>query len=182
MRGITAGADSAVQAEHVPLLIFCELNFASAVVRVCNAYESFDWNGFTWSGLGNLGSIEPIEEGNELQMYGIGLQLSGVNTSLIATALGEQYQGRRVNIWFAPLNPSTYAVVADPIGPFRFRMDTMNVVKGKEAVITLTAESRHADWDRARIRRWTDEDQQAEYPGDKFFEFVPEMQEKEILF
>jgi hypothetical protein len=182
MRDITGAVEAAVEAEHVPMLAFVEMQFASGTVRVCNAYETVPWNGFNWLGLGNLGSIEPIEESTELQMNGIGLQLSGVNPALISTALGEQYQGRACKIWFAPLNPTTYVPIVDPIGPFRFRMDTMSIEKGKTATISVTAENRLADWDRARVRRYTDEDQQAEFPGDRFFEFVPELQEKEIIF
>ena len=36
------------------------------------------------------------------------------------------------------------------------------------------------DLERAEVRRYTDADQQAEYPGDRFFEFVPALQEAEI--
>jgi hypothetical protein len=110
-RSATAAALAAMEAEHVPMLAFVEMQFASGTVRVCNAFESVPWNGFTWLGLGNLGTIEPIEESTELQMSGIGLQLSGVNPALIATALGEQYQGRRCNIWFAPLGVDDLATL-----------------------------------------------------------------------
>ncbi len=44
----------------------------------------------------------------------------------------------------------------------------------------LTCESRLVDLERAEVRRYTDADQQAEYPGDRFFEFVPALQEAEI--
>ena len=36
------------------------------------------------------------------------------------------------------------------------------------------------DLERAEVRRYTDADQQAEYPGDRFFEFVAALQEAEI--
>ena len=59
-------------------------------------------------------------------------------------------------------------------------MDTMEVVDGPEPRVALSCESRLVDLERAEVRRYTDADQQAEYPGDRFFEFVPALQEAEI--
>ena len=181
-RGLTGAVETAVDAEHVPYLIFVELEWPSGTVRMCNAFNTYPWNGFDWLGLGNLGSINVIKEGAELQMYGIEMQLSGVNTALAAAALGEDYQGQAARVWFAPLNPATFVPLADPVGPFKFRMDSSGITRGKNPTITITAESPMADYDRPRVRRWTDEDQQAVWPGDTFFSRVPQMQELEILF
>jgi hypothetical protein len=73
-------------------------------------------------------------------------------------------------------------VAPDPVGPFTFRMDVMSIDKGEQATITLSAEDRRAGADRPRIRRYTDEDHQLDYPGDRFFDMVPELQDREILF
>lgn len=102
-RSLTAAVDAALSAEHVPYLVFVQLEFASGIVRLCNAGYDFQWNGFTWLGAGNVASIQPIQEGAELQMYGVAMQLSGVNVGLVASALGEQYQGLPAKIWVAPL-------------------------------------------------------------------------------
>lgn len=102
-RGLTGAVETAVDAEHVPFLIFVELEWPSGTLRMCNAFNTFPWNGFDWLGLGNLGRIDVIKEGAELQMYGIEMQLSGVNTQLAALALGDNYQGRAARLWFAPL-------------------------------------------------------------------------------
>jgi hypothetical protein len=181
-RGLTAPVEAAVDAEHVPYLIFVELDWPSGIVRMCNAFNTFPWNGHDWIAMGNLGHIDVIREGAELQMVGLEMSLSGVNPSLVAAALQENYQGRAARVWFAPLDPDTYVPLADPVGPFQYRMDSSGLVSGKNPSVTLTAESPFADYDRPRIRRWTDEDQQAVHPGDTFFSRVPSMQELEILF
>ena len=54
------------------------------------------------------------------------------------------------------------------------------VVDGAEPRVSLACESRLVDLERAEVRRHTDADQQAEYPGDRFFEFVPALQEAQI--
>ena len=59
-------------------------------------------------------------------------------------------------------------------------MDTMEVTGGAKPSVALAYESRLVDLERAEVRRYTDADKQAEYPGDRFFEFVPALQEAEI--
>lgn len=180
-RALTGAADNALKANHVPMLVFAELDFASGFVRVTNAAYDFNWNGFTWTGVGNLGSIEAVKEGAELQMYGIGLRLSGIPSELVSIALGEHYQGRSAKIWLAPLT-SDYQIIADPILLWSGRMDTMQIEMGDTASITVTAESRLVDWERPRIRRYNHEDQIGEYSTDKGLEFVTQATEKEVVW
>lgn len=62
--------------------------------------------------------------------------------------------------------------MADPFPLWVGLMDTMEVVDGAEPRVSLSCESRLVDLERAEVR-YTDADQQAEYPGDRFFEYVP---------
>ncbi len=48
------------------------------------------------------------------------------------------------------------------------------------ATIVVTAESRLIDWNRPRIRRYTDGDQQERFSGDLGFQFMSDASEKEI--
>jgi hypothetical protein len=173
-RNITASVNNALQASNVIGLMFIELNFASGVQRLNNSGYDIAWNGYTWIGAGAVGKIDTIEEGAETQMSGISMTLSGVPSSQISVALGENYQGRTAKLWFATLN-NDYSIIADPVGPFGYRMDTMNIDLGETATITLTAESKLSDWDRPRISRYNHEDQQLKSAGDKFCEYTAQM-------
>jgi hypothetical protein len=51
---------------------------------------------------------------------------------------------------------------------------------GVSCIIGITGESALVDLERARTRRYTDQDQQAEHAGDFGFEFVTRLQEMEI--
>jgi len=181
MREMTAPVIAALQADNVPLLVLVELQFASGTVRVCNAGYSFDHDGYTWTGLGNVGGISATAEGEDLEMYGITLTMSGVPPEMISLALSSGYQGRPATVWLAPLD-SNYQLLSDPTIIFRGRMDTMPVEIGKEAIIQLSVESRLVDWERPRQRRYNHADQTSEYPNDKGFEFVPQMAEREIVW
>ena len=111
-RTIGAAVQSALEAANVPLLVFVELDFSGGFVRVTNAPYAFDWNGYTWAGIGRLGGIDAVKEGSSLEARGIGLRLSGVPVSgegaseNISIALNQTYQGRDCRVWAAPLGAS----------------------------------------------------------------------------
>lgn len=171
---------AAVTAGHVPFLFLVQLDF-SLPLRVCSAPYDVEWNGYTWSGIGMLGNIEPIQEQGSLEATGVSLTLSGVPSELVAASLAEHYQGRGCQIWFAPLRADLQLAV-QPIRLFFGRMDTMSTEVGETAVITIAAESRMVDWQRARARRYNNEDQQSRYPSDRGFEYVPQMVEKQLMW
>lgn len=179
MRDLTIAAKNAFSQLNFPSLVLVELDFADGVVRLCNAGYTFTWNGNEWLGIGTLGSIEAISEGLALQMYGCALTLSGVPPEMVSEALSQNYQGRSATIWLAPLT-TDYAFIADPVIVFKGRMDTMDIEMGTTATISLTVESRLVDWERPRVRRFNDQDQQSEYPGDRGFRYVDQMLSKDL--
>ena len=135
----------------------------------------------TYQGVGNLGQISTMEETSELRPTGIVLTLSGIQPSYISIALGAQYQGRSVKIWEAFFD-SSYAVVADPILQWSGLIDTMDISMGETAAIRLTAEHKLIRWEEPKLRRYTNEDQQEQFTGDKGLEFVNQTTEKEIIW
>ena len=59
----------------------------------------------------------------------------------------------------------------------------MKIDEGPEtATIALNLENRLIVLDRAKERRYTHEDQQLSFAGDLGFEFVPDLQDKEIIW
>lgn len=168
---------------HIPLLIFAEMEFDSGTLRLHSGAQGSEitWNSSTWLGAGGLGKISPVLENSELEVYDLQMSLTGIDPTLIATALSEDYFGRPARIWLAVLDDQ-YTIQGDPIGPFAGLMDTMDGELGEVGTITMTIKNRLADWQRPKIRRYTNEDQQAEYPGDLGMEFVAQMVEKELVW
>jgi hypothetical protein len=132
-------------------------------------------------GVGTLGSLSAVPEGAELQSYAVSLTLSGIPSDLVALALADQYQGREAKIWLALLNDQ-HQLMGYPLLLFRGRMDTLDFELGTNAKLILTVQSRLADWERPRLRRYTHEDQQTEYPDDKGLEYISQMAEKTIYW
>ena len=84
---------------------------------------------------------------------------------------------------FLGLFDTNKSVIADVYTLFKGKMDIMKIDEGSEsATITLNVESRLIAFDRPRDRRFTHEDQINRFSGDLGFEFVPDLQDKEIIW
>lgn len=178
-RALTTTVSDALAASQVRGVVFVEMDFPAGFLRLNNSAQSMDWNGSTWLGIGRLGTIDTVGEGMTLEAPSLKFTVTGIDPANIATALGQHYQGRGCKVWLAPLDEG-YAVLPDPVLVFSGRMDTMDVEIGTTATITVSAESRLADWDRPRVRRYNAADQAITDPADKGFEFVPQMVEKTL--
>lgn len=178
-RSLTTAMEAATLADVVRPVVAVEADFGSGTLRVNSSPYALTIGGAMSIGVGQLGGITPVEETGDLGAYQMAVILRGVPRELVSTALAESYQGRSFRMFFATLDAS-HVIVADPVMIFAGRMDNMQIRMGGTAEITLSVENRLADWDRERIRRYTDPDQQAEHPGDRFFEYVPAMQEKDL--
>ncbi|HJV73176.1 MAG TPA: hypothetical protein VJ654_03055 [Noviherbaspirillum sp.] len=178
MRGLSGGQTTALTAGNFAGIAFVQLDFTSPLYLSTLPY-AFDWNGHNWLGAGNLGSISAVQENSDLQAQGVNLTLAGLDPSIIATAIGEQYQGKRCQIWFCPLDEDGQ-LIGTPLRIFNGRIDTMSIETGETSSITLAAESALVDFFRARVSRFNHADQQSKYPTDMGFQYVAEMVQKEI--
>lgn len=180
-RGLAAPALATVQGEVVARTMAVELDFPAGIVRWCGGALDLIIGGNLFFGVGAFGSVTAVEEGAELRSYGLTVQLAGIPRDMIALALGQAYQGRRATVWEVPLGPADIPV-EDPFIIFRGRMDQMEISLGQDATVRVRLENRLADWERPRVRRYTAEDQEREFPGDLAFRFVPATAEKEIIW
>lgn len=181
-RDITAGATTASQSsEGYSVVAAAELDFESGFLRLHSGAGDKKIFGNTYQGIGSFGRITAIEESTELSATVIELGISGIENDRnnVTIALTENYRNRPGTLYlaFIDLNGD---VVSDPIILFRGFMDNALVVQGKELSVTVRLHSIMADWDRPKISRYTNEEQQARFPGDRGMEFVPQMVEKEI--
>lgn len=185
-RGLSSGMEIVALAQEVKPLILVEALFDS------NAPTSYIylWNGIgdlahdskTYLGAGDLLSISSIEETVELRASGITLQLSGIGDPLLSKAKTEDYQGRELTVKLGAFS-ATNTIVTDPIIVFSGFMDTMTIQDdGTTGTIALTVENRLIEFEKARVRRFTDNDQRIDYPNDDGLEYVSQIQEKAIVW
>lgn len=182
-RTVTGAVATAIAQPNVGLVLFVEMLFDSGAVRVCSAGYDFTWNAQTWVGVGQLGAVEEVKEGEGGEVTGLAFTLSGVPSSHIAIALGENYQGRVVNVYVGFLNLPAHSIIADPVLEWSGRLDQMTVAdEGDTASIRVTAENELYDFGRPAPLYWTDEDQRKLFPGDTGFRFAKQLQDRPLVW
>lgn len=155
-----------------------DFGFDTGTSYLWNGVGDLDIGGNTYSGVGTLLGISAIEEDPEISAKGANVTISGVSSTALGYALNEDYQGRSLIIRVGAIqdNGTIQSYIA-----FSGLMDTMTIAEETEScVISIAAESRLIDLERARIRRYTSEDQKQLYSGDLGFDFVASLQDKQI--
>lgn len=171
-RAFTTAGAAALDASHVPMLVFVELDFASGVLRLATSMHDVSWNGSTWLGAGRVLAIEGVAETGSVEAQGVAISLSTADTSIIPIALNQQYQGRAARIYAATVNPDTGAF-AEVRLIYRGRMDVMTLQDGADAcTVQVRVENRLADLTRARVSRYSHADQQSRFPADTGLRYV----------
>ena len=182
-RDLHSDYGTAVQADEVHPILLAKINTSGGDVRIWSGVGDLTYDAEVYSGAGNLMGVSPINEKTDLSANGVAFSLSGLPSSMISAALGQVEQGRACTLWVALLNTSTGALVNNPYEMFNGFTDVTIIGEdGETSTIVVNAENRLIDLERTRIRRYTDEDQQNEYSGDKGFEFVPALQDKVVIF
>lgn len=187
-RGLSSLNLAEANARVVRPVYFCRINFESGDVLVCSAPMNFvfDWDedeevtDDIFLGIGAFGGLSNIEEGSELQTYGVNISLSGIPSEYLAMVTGEHYQGRDCRIWKGYCDTG-HVLVDTPVLAFRGRLNNAEVDLIKRS-ISIVVESRLVDWERPRIGRYNNEDQQARYPDDRGLEYVAQMVEKNLVW
>jgi hypothetical protein len=167
------------------LFLYLDLDGGDVTVNSSDQDIAWDFDGDssdeTFTGVGQFGSVSVINESADLKASGIQCMLSGIPTTHISNALSESYSGRTAKLYIGFLN-SSRVLVADPMVIFAGRIDAMDIQIGKTASVSVSIESKLVDWERARIRRYTNEDQRNLYSTDEFCEFVVQTVEKELVW
>lgn len=178
-RDLTEAQATAVAAPVMYAAVLVELDFAPDPLRMWAGIGPFVWGNRTFTGAGDLLGVGAPEERAEVSAPGMVISLSGIPTEIIGHALAVTWQGRAARVWLALLTEAG-ALVGDPVQVLAGRMDVLTWEEGEMATVSLAVEGRLADLERPRARRYTDRDQQAEFPGDTAFSFVASLQEREL--
>ena len=181
-RSLSASMASAVSDSDLKPVILIEAQFDSGFLYLWNGIGNLDWNSQVWLGVGAIMDVSPIEESSDLKATGVKVSITGIPSSYISLTFDEEYQGRGLIVRFALLD-SNNSIIADPFILFSGRMDVMSIAEsGESSVIEITVENRLIDFERPKIRRYTDQDQKIDHPSDKGLEFVTSIQDKEIIW
>lgn len=176
-RTIPSALLSALTASQIEPYFAVELIFDSGTLRLWTGYGERTIDGETYVGAGDFLSVGGMDETADLSAKSATITLSGVASELVSLSLQEPYQRRKVRVLFGERSVTDFIVV------FSGQADTMRIVDTADsATIELTVESRLVELERPRIRRYTHEDHISRNPGDNFFSYVADLQDKSIVW
>lgn len=168
---------------HFHEAIFAELQFVSGTLYLHDGDGTYTWGGHEWLGLGELGGISEIDESSDLGVRGFTLTLSGVQPALLATAMDRtDYKGRPVVLYVGVLDEDAQ-LVATPKVLARGTMDVASIERNaKSGTIHLRCERESIRLLRKITARFSDQDHQLRFPGDKIFSLAAGLQNKDVTW
>ena len=162
---------AATSASCRPAVLF-EGVFATSTLRLWNGLGDLTWNSNTWFGNGWFQGIEGGDETGEVEAVDMMVLLSGVPSSVISLAIGDQKQGAIGNLYLAMLD-SNGAIIANPYLWWKGFYSHADIEHDPgESTVKLYYDSPIVFMDRPKEGRWTNDQQVKAFAGDKGFEFV----------
>jgi hypothetical protein len=162
---------------ELEFFIAVEIGFDEGTERFWNGLHDVTIGTTSFYGIGNMLSISEVEETSEIAAKGITVVFDGLDSTMLSAALNVNYQNRPLNVYVGAIESGTFSSTA----LFKGRMDTMAFAEaGETTTVSITAESRLIDLERARSFRYTSEDQKALYSGDLGLDYVADLQDKVI--
>lgn len=181
MRGLETSTIAALESSHVRWIVLTKVEFDSETLAFNSSFAEFEWDGTIFIGLGNLGNVSSTTENTQLDPADYAITITGVNNTVLVAALEPNYLNRPATCWVAALDEDM-KIIGEPILYFKGLVDSIDGTYGQEASVRINVKDRMAEWSRARISRYTDQEQKAKYPGDKGFEYVSEISTKKVVW
>lgn len=145
-------------------------------------FNDADGHSRTWIGAGDVAAIDTIGESTDGSATGIKVALNAIPSEFRDDIADQAVRGVTFEVYVGALNEAFQVVEAVQL-IWKGRLDTYTVTDaGATLSVEITGESRGIDQRRPAIKRFTDEYQQRQHPGDKFFEYVPRMTEIPVLW
>lgn len=156
-------------------VLLVEADFMIGMQRWTTWGDNIQWNGNTYLGLGQLGSISELKESEAATTDKITLTLSPVPAQNLPLALGsvEGYRGRPINIYFWAVGPD-YQPVGSPVLRHAAVMDQVSIKKDKESgSIELMCLGAGANSSRRMVGdRISHAQHTLKYPGERGLEYA----------
>lgn len=181
-RDLTSAYIDEITATGLAPIALLEAHFDSGDLNLWVGVGDLVYGGKTYIGTGGIIGIGQVQERKAITANGLTVTLTGLDEDILDIAHDEPFQGRSFEMYLAVLD-SSGEVVADPYLMFEGFMDTMKVKDdGKTITIETAIENVLISLERALDTKYTPEDQKRDYPNDTFFDFIADIQNKEVIW
>ena len=179
-RTMSATNIAEAEAGSLEVVIMVAFNF-QIPVYVHSNIGTLTYAGNDYLGVGDLGAIGGLEETEALQPSPITLELSGVVSTHIAEALNAGNYGESIEIYLGYLSEG--ALVDDPVPLAAGTFEHAEIELGERTnKVVITMQHDLARLELKNGRRWTDEDQQVDFPGDEFFSMMHRVGQRRLTW
>lgn len=179
-RSLATTLASQLDAKELKPFYALEFGFDSGALYLWTGLGDLVADGETWVGGAGVIGISTSSETVDLSANNVTITLNGLDSAVLAIALAEPYRGRPFTLYLGALDSENQSV-GTMYQLFSGRMDTMSVEdNGSTANISLVIENALVDLERPRIRRLTNEEQLARFPGDQSLSGVAKLQDRQI--
>ncbi|MEO0422594.1 MAG: hypothetical protein AAF184_09685 [Pseudomonadota bacterium] len=165
--------------EHIGVEFDVEFDFDTGTEYITNGAADVTYGGNTYRSVGELGQIDTIEEAGDGRPTGLRMALALPQDlddagTVVNSALNTPIRGRNYRVRIRLFNEDGTQATPDPILLHAGQMDFV-AVSDEEGIeqLELQCENAAADLLRPNGSRYTDADQQALFPGDRGFEYLP---------
>jgi hypothetical protein len=132
-RGLPSTYTTALDTGYWRPVVFVSIELAETTIRVHSYVGDITWGANTWSGIGTFGSIDVIEEGEQVSPYALTMTLSGIDTTLAPEAIAGGLDQAPVTIYYGMLD-SGAALLADSGTATAGAASTITLQVGSSAV------------------------------------------------
>lgn len=180
-RSLDSSLATHVEQQQTRPLVLVKAEFDSGTLYMWSGYGDLIYDSNTYTGAGKFLGISSFKETSAVRANGTVVSLSGMPAAMISIALSEDYQERPVTIYFSALDTDHSLIT--PYEAFTGTMDVMTINDdGNTATISMNCENVMVDLERARNTNYTLEDQQREFSSDTSLQFIPGLQDKQIIW
>lgn len=174
-RSLSSGVLTELDAVVKRVEVLVELEYNTTTFRAWSGSTTRTFMGNSFTGVGDLGTMGDIKESGDLTGASAEFALNGASPALVTLALTEARLGKTAKAWLALFDAADNLIDGDSglIPIYDGDMEVPVVEKGPErSIITQRAVSDFKAVRRTIVRRYTDQDQQIDFPGDVGLEFI----------
>lgn len=162
-----------------PLALLAEIEHPSGTAFFWTGVGKLVWNGNTFTGSGQLGTVTPISHTSDLTIQDIQFTMVGVDPTIVAE-LNDNVRNLSGQVWLACIEQGQ--VVRDPYQIVDADLDYQSFNAGDDGTVSLsiTAHTGFYTLARALNETWTTEQQKVDFPGDSGLDLISALQNQDL--
>lgn len=172
-RGYSSANQQELTAQTLHQILMAKLEFDTPVY-IHTGVGSVVFDGNTYLGVGDFGSVTGIKESEFLRFNKITLNLSGIDSAYVDEALNSSNYGDLVTL-YEGFRSDDGTLVDNPEIVWAGTVEYANLTVGSEAVVSLVCTHELAFLSEIDGSRFTDEDQRTDYPDDGGLKFIADV-------